>query len=75
MACWERFDYRKMEQEAGRECEALRRRLEARKRNPPKRQEEELRWKRENSVLYTMYLEQRGNRKLFSRRAGTRERL
>lgn len=71
MALTERFDYTKMEQEARRECEALRGRLAQRRREPPQ-PGEELRWKRENSILYTMYLEQRHNQRLFARRAAWR---
>lgn len=73
MARREQFDYRQMANDAERECGALRKILERRKRNPPETAEEELCWKRENSILYTMYLEQRANQQLFTHRAQLRE--
>lgn len=63
------FDYSQMAWEARRERDALRTRLEMRKRRPPESPEQELAWKRENSILYHMYLEQRCNAELFARRA------
>ena len=72
MKLTEKFDYAKMEQGARRECEALQGRLAQRRREPP-RPGEELRWKRDNSILYTMYLEQRHNQRLFARRAALRD--
>lgn len=70
-----RFNYREMAREAGRECEAIRHRLDQRRAARPLSPEAEIRWKRENSVLYDMYLEQRSNERLFSRRAGQRDKL
>ena len=67
MVAREEFDYGEMEQAARRECQALRERLAQRRRELPP-PGELLRWKRENSMLYTMYLEQRHNQILFARR-------
>ncbi len=69
----ESFDYARMAQEAAREQEALHRRLELRRAAGPASPDQELVWKRENSILYSMYLEQRGNQRVFSRRARLRE--
>ena len=65
----EAFDYARMAQEAKREQEVLRDRLSQRRAAGPASPDQELVWKRENSVLYAMYLEQRCNARLFQRRA------
>lgn len=66
------FDYGEMARQAAKERDALRLRLQLRKERRPASPEEVLRWKRENSVLYDMYLEQRHNHLLFSARAAQR---
>lgn len=67
------FDYAEMARQAEREQEALRRRLEQRRAAGPDSPDQEMVWKRENSILYAMYLEQRCNQKVFTRRAQLRE--
>lgn len=65
----ERFDYQQMAQEARREQEVLRARLQLRRQQGPASPDRELVWKRENSMLYNMYLEQRANAMAFEQRA------
>lgn len=72
MSRTELFDYEKMALEAARERDAIKARLDMRKKNRPLSHERELIWKRENSILYTMYLEQRSNERKFSQRARER---
>lgn len=72
MSRTELFDYEKMAREAARERDAIKTRLDIRRRNRPGSHEAELIWKRENSILYTMYLEQRSNERKFSQRAKER---
>lgn len=69
------FNYEKMAQEAERECNALQARLAHRKAHPPLCADEDFRWRRENSILYDMYLEQRHNQRLFVKRARERGQL
>lgn len=69
------FDYGRMAQEAIRERDALHARLEQRKLARPDKPDQELNWKRENSILYNMYLEQRCNAEVFARRARARGQL
>lgn len=69
------FDYGAMAREAQQECEALRSRLALRKQHQPQGQEEALCWNRDNNVLYSIYLEQRNNQRLFARRAKSRGQL
>lgn len=69
------FDYGQMAREATRERDALHARLEQRKQDRPDKPDQELNWKRENSILYTMYLEQRCNAEIFARRARARGQL
>lgn len=64
----EHFDYSKMAQEALREQEVLRARLACRRAAGPSSPEQEEVWKRDNRMLYAMYLEQRANAKLFTSR-------
>lgn len=71
--CQAAFDYHAMAREAAREQETLHRRLQARKEAGPRSPDHELSWKRENAILYSMYLEQRGNRRSFERRASLRD--
>jgi len=66
---WEQFDYQQMAREARREQEALRARLQLRRQQGPDSLDHELVWKRENCILYNMYLEQRANAMAFERRA------
>lgn len=70
--CQAAFDYAAMAREAAREQESLHRRLMARRETGPQSPDQELTWKRENAILYSMYLEQRCNRKTFERRARLR---
>lgn len=65
-------DYRKLEREARRECEALRGRLAALKREEPREAEKELLRRRAIRILTDMYYEQRGNMLLFQQRAEER---
>ncbi len=67
--CREAFDYARMAREARREQEVLRARLAQRRAAGPAGPDQELVWKRENSVLYAMYLEQRCSAQLLERRA------
>lgn len=69
MGYTEKFDYGKMAREAARERDALHNLLERRKAHPPLAGDQELVWRRENSMLYTMYLEQRCNARELERRA------
>lgn len=69
---WEAFDYERMAQESAREQEVLRQILKKRREAGPPAPDKELTWKRENSMLYSMYLEQRANAISFSRRAERR---
>ncbi len=68
----EAFDYEKMAQEAERERDALHEVLERRKAHPPMGGDQELVWRRENGVLYNMYLEQRCNARELRLRAQNR---
>lgn len=63
-----KFDYAKMAQEALREQKALQAILAKRKAEGPSGAEQVLVWQRDNRMLYTMYLEQRANVKLFTAR-------
>ncbi len=72
MGYTEKFDYEKMAREAARERDALHAVLERRKAHPPMAGDQELVWRRENSMLYTMYLEQRSNARELERRARER---
>ncbi len=74
MGYWAAFDYERMAREAAKERDALHALLERRKKNPPERADQELVWQRENSLLYTMYLEQRCSAEALSRRARMRAR-
>lgn len=67
------FDYRKMEQEARRECDRLQSRLRALKQTRAKDGEEELLRRREICMLTDIYYEQRHNARFFRRRAEERE--
>ena len=66
------FDYAKMAQDSQREQEKLRQILKARREAGPPALDKELTWKRENSILYSMYLEQRANAIAFFKRAERR---
>lgn len=68
----ERLDFGKMAREAARERDVLQSRLRARREAGPDSPENELAWRRDNSVLYAMYLEQRCNVRVFSQRAAAR---
>lgn len=67
--CQASFDYAAMAREAAKEQEVLHKRLMDRREAGPRSPDQELTWKRENAMLYNMYLEQRCNRKIFERRA------
>lgn len=68
----ERLDFGKMAREAARERDVLQARLRARRTAGPDSPEHELAWRRDNSILYTMYLEQRCNARVFAQRAAAR---
>lgn len=67
------FNYEEMAENAGRERDAIKALLEKRKKNPPERADQEIIWRRENGILYTMYLEQRYNAQMLARRAAQRK--
>ena len=67
------FDYRKMERDALGECEVLKARLDALKREKPKDAEKELLRRREVCMLTDIYYEQRHQARLFHKRAEERE--
>lgn len=69
----ETFDYEKMAEEAAQERDRLYEVLERRKANPPMGGEQEVIWRRENGILYNMYLEQRCNAKELAWRAQKRK--
>lgn len=66
------FDFAQMAREAQREQDKLREILRIRKEAGPETPDQELIWKRENSILYHMYLEQRANAISFRKRAERR---
>ena len=68
----ELFDFARMALEAQREQDRLREILRVRKEAGPESPDLELVWKRENSILYHMYLEQRTNAISFRKRAERR---
>ncbi len=63
------FDYREMEKDACRECEAIRAGLERLQKEKPKTQERELIRRREICILTDMYYEQKSASRLFHDRA------
>lgn len=69
----ERFDYERMAEEAARERDILQELLQRRRACPPREHDQELLWRRENSILYTMYLEQRCSARELELRARTRK--
>lgn len=69
---WAAFDYGKMARDAARERDRLQERLRLRRETGPASPEDDMVWRQENSMLYTMYLEQRCNYQTFAQRAGAR---
>ncbi|NBK78554.1 hypothetical protein D5272_08155 [bacterium D16-76] len=73
MAYTEAFDYKRMAWEAERERDVLQGLLARRRAQRPMDSQQELAWRQEVGMLYTMYLEQRGKAKDLARRAQKRE--
>lgn len=69
----ESFDYEEMAQRASGECMKLKAMLEERERNPPKWAASDYGWRRTNTLIYKMYLEQRSLSQLFLERARERK--
>ena len=69
---WATFDYGKMARDSAKERDRIQEMLRLRRETGPASPEDDMVWRQENSMLYTMYLEQRCNYQTFARRAGTR---